>query len=219
MTGAARIFKSGVVLIFCLMLSGTFVSGAPIGGAVAAEAEQSPRQRIERLNAVLLDVMQNADSWGYTGRFDRLNPLLNELFDFKLMGRVAVGAYWKSLDDAQRETLVESFGQLSIASFAARFDGYSGETFEIVSAEKSVRDTILVKTRLIKSNGEPVALNYLTRKSGEAWRIIDIFLDARFSELARLRADYTSVMRREGYDALINTIKARISDLAKPENG
>ena len=214
MTGAARIFKSGVVLVFCLLLSGT-----PLWGAVAAEAEQTPQQRIERLNAALLDVMQNADSWGYSGRFERLNPLLSELFDFKLMGRVAVGAYWKSMDAAQREKLIESFGQLSIATFAARFDGYSGETFEIVSAEKSVRDTILVKTRLIKSNGEPVALNYLTRKSGEAWRIIDIFLDARFSELARLRADYTSVMRREGYDALINTIKARISDLAKPENG
>ncbi len=215
MTGAARIFKSGVILVFCLMLSGTLISGASTRSAVAADAGQSPRQQIERLNAALLDVMQNADSWGYTGRFERLNPVLSKLFDFKLMGRVALGAHWKTLDDTQRKKVVDAFGHLSIATFAARFDGYSGEKFEIVSAEKSVRDTILVKTRLIKSNGEPVALNYLTRKSGDAWRIIDIFLDARFSELARLRADYTSVMRREGYDALISTINARIGDLSR----
>lgn len=208
-----RLLKSVLVLIVGLLLS-----GAPLHSA-KADSEESPRQRVGQLNDALLDVMKNADAWGYNGRFDRLNPLLSDLFDFKLMGRVALGAYWKSLDDAQRKELVSAFGQLSIATFAARFNGYSGETFEVVSAKKSVRDTILVKTRLIKSDGEPVALNYLTRQSDGAWRIIDIFLDARFSELARMRADYTSVMRREGYDALINIIHSKIAALSKPENG
>ncbi|MBL4576240.1 MAG: ABC transporter substrate-binding protein, partial [Opitutaceae bacterium] len=144
---------------------------------------------------------------------------LSELFDFKLMGRVAVGAFWKSLDQSQRDQLIDAFGHLSIATFAARFNGYSGETFEVVSAEKSVRNTILVKTRLVKSNGEPVALNYLTRQSAGVWRIIDIFLDARFSELARLRADYTSVMRREGFEVLLKTIKSRIAKYSEPKKG
>ncbi|MBL4721515.1 MAG: ABC transporter substrate-binding protein [Alphaproteobacteria bacterium] len=185
-----------------------------------ADAEAlSPRDRVGALNAALLDVMQNADSLGYEGRFNRLNPLLSELFDFKLMGRIAVGAYWKALDQSQRDQLIDAFGHLSIATFAARFNGYSGETFEVVSAEKSIRNTILVKTRLIKSNGEPVALNYLTRQSAGVWRIIDIFLDARFSELARLRADYTSVMRREGFEVLLKTIKSRITEYSEPREG
>ncbi len=104
---------------------------------------------------------------------------------------------------------------MSIATYAARFDDYSGETFEIVSAEKSVRDTMLVKTRLIKSDGSPVALNSLTRPSGEDWRIIDVFLDARFSELARLRADYTAVIKRQGFDSLLSTIEAKIAEMQK----
>ena len=104
---------------------------------------------------------------------------------------------------------------MSIATYAARFDGYSGERFEIVSEEKSVRDTILVKTRLIKSDGGPVALNYLTRaRGGEDWRIIDVFLDARFSELARLRADYTAVIKRQGFVELIDLIEAKIAAMA-----
>lgn len=175
----------------------------------------TPSERISGLNATLLDVMKNADDLGYRGRYDKLHPAMTELYDFSLMSRVAVGAYWKGLDKAKREQLIDAFSRLSIATYAARFDGYSGEKFELVSSEKSVRNTMLVKTNLIKSDGTPVALNYLTRTRDGEWRIIDVFLDARFSELARLRADYTAVIKREGFDSLIETIEAKIKGLAQ----
>ena len=190
------------IFTFCLMLTGLSVS-------VAA----SPRERIETLNATLLDIMQNADSLGYSGRYEKLHPVMIQLYDFGLMARIAVGVYWKKLEPEQQQKLTEAFTRMSVATYAARFDGYSGETFEIVSAEKSVRDTMLVKTRLIKSDGSPIALNYLTRPSGGDWRIIDVFLDARFSELARLRADYTAVIKRQGFDSLLSTIEAKIAGM------
>jgi len=182
---------------------------------VSVSVASSPRDRIESLNATLLEIMQNADELGYAGRYEKLQPVMAQLYDFGLMSRIAVGVYWKKLAPEQQKQLTEAFSRMSIATYAARFDGYSGETFEIVSAEKSVRDTMLVKTRLIKSDGSPVALNYLTRPSGEDWRIIDVFLDARFSELARLRADYTAVIKRQGFDSLLSTIEAKIAEMQK----
>ncbi len=183
-------------------------------GATALYAA-SPRERIETLNATLLHVMQNADTLGYTGRYEKLQPVMESLYDFALMARVAAGAYWKGLAEDKRQQLIGAFSRMSIATYAARFDGYSGERFEIVSAKKSVRDTMLVKTNLIKSDGSPVALNYLTRPRDGEWRIIDVFLDARFSELARLRADYTSVIKRQGFDKLLTTIEAKIAGMQK----
>ena len=182
---------------------------APAWGA------EAPREKIARLNATLLDVMKNADTLGFKGRRAKLRPVMAELYDFAFMARIAVGGYWKKLAKADRERLIDAFRRMSIATYAARFDGYSGERFEIVSEEKSVRDTILVKTRLIKSDGGPVALDYLTRaRDGEDWRIIDVFLDARFSELARLRADYTAVIKRQGFEELIDLIEAKIAAMA-----
>jgi len=178
--------------------------------AMPVSATMTPKERIADLNAALLDVMQNADALGYAGRYERLQPVMTRLYDFSLMARIAVGAYWAGLEEANRNRLVDAFSRMSIATYAARFDGYSGERFEIVSAEKAVRDTTLVKTRLIKSDGTPVALNYLTRPRDGEWRIIDVFLDARFSELARLRADYTAVINRQGFENLIETIEAKI---------
>jgi phospholipid transport system substrate-binding protein len=182
--------------------------------ALPAGASETPRDRIAQLNATLLDIMKNADKLGFSGRRDTLKPVMTSVYDFALMSRVAVGAYWNGLDEANRNRLIDAFKRMSIATYAARFDGYSGESFEIVSDEASVRDTVLVKTNLIKSDGSPVALNYLLRPSDEGWRIIDVFLDARFSELARMRADYTAVIQRDGFDKLISTIEARIAELA-----
>lgn len=181
--------------------------------ATPASAAPSPKDQIADLNATLLDVMQNADRLGYAGRYEKLKPVMQRLYDFGLMARVAVGAYWPELEEARRSRLIDAFTRLSVATYAARFDGYSGERFEIVSAEKAVRGTTLVKTRLIKSDGTPVALNYLTRPQDGEWRIIDVFLDARFSELARLRADYTAVIKRQGFDSLIETIESKIKGL------
>jgi phospholipid transport system substrate-binding protein len=180
-----------------------------------ASSAQTPSERIGGLNAALLDVMKNAADLGYRGRYEKLHPVMTGLYDFSLMSRVAVGAYWKGLEKAKREQLIDAFSRMSVATYAARFDGYSGEKFEIISSEKSVRDTMLVKTNLIKSDGTPIALNYLTRTRDGEWRIIDVFLDARFSELARLRADYTAVIKREGFDILIETIEAKIKGLTE----
>lgn len=186
--------------------------------AFPAGAAEAPRDRIAQLNATLLDVMKNADALGFKGRHEKLQPVMAGLYDFALMSRVAVGAYWKGLDEESRRRLTDAFQRMSIATYAARFDGYSGEKFEIVSDEASVRNTVLVKTNLIKSDGSPVALNYLLRPSDGVWRIIDVFLDARFSELARLRADYTAVIQRDGFDTLINTIEARVAELAPKQS-
>ena len=200
------------------MRQGLRLFGLAVGLAVAiapAWGAQSPRENIVRLNAVLLDVMKNADGLGFKGRRAALRPVMSGLYDFAFMARIAVGGYWKSLAPRDRERLVDAFERMSIAIYAARFDGYSGERFEIVSDEKSVRNTVLVKTRLIRPAGGPVALHYLTRdKGGDDWRIIDVFLDARFSELARMRADYTSVIKRRGFEKLIETIEARIAEMA-----
>ena len=37
----------------------------------------------------------------------------------------------------------------------------------------------MVKSQIIKANGEPVKIDYMMRRSGDGWLICDIYLDAR----------------------------------------
>ena len=68
--------------------------------------------------------MQNAKALGYEGRYEKLKPAIVEAYDFSEMARVTTGRYWSSFTDEQKQKVVAAFRDLSIATYAARFDGY-----------------------------------------------------------------------------------------------
>ena len=185
--------------------------------AVPAQAEDGASTTVERLNTALLDVMKNAETLGYQGRYDRLAPELRAVFDFPTMARITLGRHWRQAGPDQQQAFVEAFTDVSIAIFASRFDGFSGERFEILGEEAAKRGAILVRNRIVKSDGEAVAINYLARpgESGD-WRLVDTLLDAKFSELATRRSEYTSIVANQSLDALIQILHDKAEGYATP---
>src|SRR5690348_1612525 len=114
--------------------------------SVPARAIATPAgDLIGKLNGAFLQVMQNAASLGYEGRYKELEPVVADSFDFTLMSRVAMGSRWQSLTDAQKQTLVDTFRRYSTATYASRLDGFSNQRFEILGEEAKAQDTVLVK--------------------------------------------------------------------------
>ncbi len=185
-----------------------------LGSPAAAGESTSPSQAVTQLNAALLDAMKNAEQLGYQGRYQRLAPVLSQTFNFAVMARVSVGRHWSKLSAEQRERLVDAFSRMSIANYAARFDGYSGEKMEALGEEEGLRKSVLVRNQLVKADGEVIPLNYQLRKFEAGWRAVDVHLDAKFSEVATRRSEYTSVIQREGFDALISSLERKIAELA-----
>jgi phospholipid transport system substrate-binding protein len=181
----------------------------------SAPAESAPAAGVvERLHAALLDAMQRAEALGYAGRRELLAPVLAASFDFEFMSRLALGSEWRKLDGVQRERWVSTFQELSLATYAARFDGFSGESFATDATEPAARDTALVKTRLVRTDDEPVHLNYRLRRDGESWRIIDIYLNGTVSEVALRRSEYSAVLARSGFEALVAELETKIGSYA-----
>ncbi|HEX6840514.1 MAG TPA: ABC transporter substrate-binding protein, partial [Stellaceae bacterium] len=67
----------------------------------------------------------------------------------------------------------------------------------------------LVETRIVKPDGEPVSINYLMRHDGDGWRIGDVYLTGTISELATRRAEFSSVLRSQGVDGLIQALNRK----------
>ena len=205
-----RSLSSGAkALLLVLVASLVLVVATPAPRAQMA----TPSQTINRINAVLLQVMKQADELGFQGRRERLAPELSRLFDFQTMAKASVGRTWRKLDAAQQTALVKAFAAFSIATYAKRFDGYGGERFEVLGEEPGKRDMVLVRSRIIKADGEAVSIDYLTRNSGTGWQIIDILLDARISELASKRSEYTTIIKRRGFDHLLQSLQDKTVEL------
>ena len=71
--------------------------------------------------------------------------------------------------------------------------------------------------RLIKNAGEAIEINYLLKTAKGRWRVVDVFLDAKYSELAMKRSEYRSVIKNAGFDELIRSLDQKIADLAAEE--
>lgn len=198
----------GVTAPLVAVLIFLFGPAAPVHAA-----SEEPRAVVQRLNDALLYAMQNASRLGFQGRYDHLAPVLDQTFAFSEMTRIATGQYWAQLGPERQTELAARFRQMSITNFAARFDGYSGERFEILGAEDTVRGRILVLNRIVKPSGEIVPLNYVLTEIEGGWRAIDVYLEGTVSELAIYRSEFVSVLNREGYDSLIRRIDEKIARL------
>jgi phospholipid transport system substrate-binding protein len=189
------------------------MAGLLLHGPAHAD-DAGARDVVERLNAALLQSMQSARDLGYAGRYQLLEPVLRRSFDFPFMARIAVGRDWTELSASEREQVADLFAEMSIANFAARFDGFSGEQFAIVAERPGPRDAVVVESELRRPSEPPIGLDYVLRAFDDGWRIIDVLLDSKYSELARQRAEFAAVLRSGGLSDLISSLEDKIQTLS-----
>jgi phospholipid transport system substrate-binding protein len=103
---------------------------------------------------------------------------------------------------------------MSIATYAARFDGYGGERFEVLGEAPARRKTVLVRNHLVGNDGEAVAIDYLLKAAEGRWRVVDVYLDGKYSELALKRSEYGSVIKNHGVEVLIRSLDEKAAKLA-----
>jgi len=118
------------------------------------------------------------------------------------MSRLSVGPSWASLTEAQRQQMTESYGRYISAIYADRFDNYAGQKLE-VTGEQSTPSGVIVKSQIIKANGEPVKVDYRMRQNGDSWLISDIYLASAISEVVTRRSEFSAILRKDGIDGLI----------------
>lgn len=181
------------------------------GHAVAGE---TARQVVDKFQAELIDVMKNGKKLGYAGRYDRLNGSVNNSHDLTKIARIVVGKEWEKLTADQQQKLADVFSRLSVASYAHNFKDYAGESFTVDSEEQTARGGVVVHSHLSIPDEKDVKFDYMLKEKGDSWRIINIIANG-VSDLALKRSEYTTILQREGFDALIAKINEKIDNYSK----
>ncbi len=209
----------GASLLALFLLS----AGGPVQPTEADAANaQNPasaaaaRGVIDAFDKALLDIMKNGDKLGYDGRYAQLDPLIKHTFNVPLMTRIVVGAPWSGWTQDQRNQITDAFGRFIIATYARRFDDYSGENFVIDKTRDSPGGT-LVMTELTRPQDTPVALNYVMRDNGTgSQQVVDVFLTGTISELATRRSEFGAVLQRDGFNSLLALLDKKTTDQSDP---
>jgi phospholipid transport system substrate-binding protein len=195
-----------VVLIFSLL--GT------VNGFAQDITGKTAKQVVESFQADLIDVMKNGQKLGFAGRYNKLYDSVSNSHDLIKIARIVIGKEWGKLSEEQQKKLVDVFSRFSVASYAHNFKDYSGESFSFDSEEETARGGVVVHTHLTIPDDKPVKFDYMLKEKGNSWRIINIIANG-VSDLALKRSEYSAILQREGFDALIAKISEKIDNYSK----
>ena len=159
---------------------------------------------IERFHTALIAAMKS--DGGFDGRVSIVTPAVSSTFDFQTIARVSLGKTWRELDEDSRSAFIGLLEELIVATYADRFSSFANQRFETVSVDDSKSDRGIVKTRLVRVDDEPVALDYYLRGG----LVYNIVADG-VSDLSLRRADYAAILRSKGFDGLVADVQQKIA--------
>ena len=146
----------------------------------------------------------------------RFRRLLKEGFDLQEIGRFVLGRYWRGASEAQRSGFLVVFEDLMVHRFLPLFAEFSGEKFDVGASRPFGNNPnfVSVASRLLRSEGEPIRVDWRMRERDGAYKIVDIVAEG-ISMAVTLRSEYVSVLKQNRGDigALIGSLRAKIAGL------
>ena len=195
---------AGLAMVMALAVLSRPAYAAPASGSDA----------VQGLYDTLLSTMKNGRTLGQSGRFVQLEPVVRRTFDIASMARLSVGPSWATMNESQRQQVIDGFGRYISAIYADRFDSYAGQKLQVTD-EQPAAAGIIVHSQIVKANGEPVKVDYLMRKNGDSWLIADIYLDGAISEVATRRSEFAAILKNDGVDGLIAALNRKADVLTR----
>jgi phospholipid transport system substrate-binding protein len=191
------------------------LSAVSVGAAGAARADVvQPTTVVQSLYDALLETMKDGEKLGFDGRYQKLEPVIHKVFDVATMCKIAMGGYWTSLSTDKKNAVLVAFDKYTVSTYASRFKADKGVKFQVGEAKQVPNDRVLVQSKIVKSDGEPVEINYLFRKQADgSWQVIDVYLAGAISQLTQMRSEFSEPLQKGGVDALIQLLDQKVEQL------
>ncbi len=201
--------KTAVFLISLLIL-----------GTPAVRAAVSPEQLVHQTTNQILETIK-AHREVYAKHHDKLYQLAEEkvlpYFDFVRMSQWVLGRNWRTASQEQRTRFVTLFRDLLVRTYSTALLQYTDQKIIYLPVNAAPGSTqMLVRTEVQQSGGAPdipIYYSFYKNRSGD-WKVYDVSIDG-VSLVTNYRSVYAEKIRREGMDALLDSLSARDAQLRK----
>lgn len=188
-----------------LVATGVILACVSVWSAAAATPARSV---VENLDSQLIATMKQGKQLGFAGRYKKLAPVIDQSFDLDQIARIALGSQWSKLDKSQQKQYLEMFRKDTLATYASRFDRYSGQSFKIKGVKNAPGGRRQVDT-VIVSEGDEIPINYVLDNDNGQWKIVNVVAKG-VSDLALKRGQYTSAIQEKGPDGFIKQFRSQL---------
>ena len=183
-----------------------------LSAAMPASAQADAAQRfLEQKHDAVERVMRRPAN---AQRDAQLTRMLTDLLDYEELSRRALSDHWSEQSEESRTEFVSLLRQLVERNYRSNLRRTL--SFEVAYEGAEDREgEALVRTRARDRRNRrapPVAIDYLMRKQGTNWRVVDLTVDEGLSMVQNYRRQFNRIIRRDGWDGLINRMRSRLED-------
>lgn len=192
----------------CVRFALLLAAGLVLGAARPSLADEATaRAYVTEIGNEALAILQPGGS--PEQRMPALENLFRKAFDLDTIGRAVVGQYWNKATAEQQEEYRKVFADFIVKTYARRLAPYALEGFTITGAKPVGKQDTLVETVIDRPDGPP--LNYAWRvREGSAPKLVDVVVEGVSLTITH-RADFATVLQRDGMDGLIATLRQKTS--------
>src|SRR5689334_23040123 len=148
----------------------------------------------------------NAEGVSQDERVRRLQDLLGDATDLDLVGRLALGRYWRQATAAQRTEYLKLFREYARNGLAQRLHDYGGGVrFEVTGSRAAGEGDTMVSTEVAKGDQQPVHVDWRVRKLGDRYAVVDIVAEG-VSMLVTNRSQFESIVAQRGIPGLLEEL-------------
>ena len=177
--------------------------------------DAGPIVPVRLLDDALLAAMKSGKTTPFAQRFTALAPVIEQTIDLDAVLALSVGLGWSVMPDDQKLPLRAAFLRYTVASYAASFSSYSGQTFQISPTLRELgAGEVIVQTRIVATDGSANALDYRMRNGQSGWKAVDVLEDGAISRVAVQRSDFRGLLANGGVPALMTALQQKAATLS-----
>lgn len=181
----------------------------------AVRAEDPAINFVDRLaDQVLTEVVTSNKTKEEKERL--FHEAFTDALDLKGVGQFVLGTAWKKSSDEERENFLKAFTDLTVKTWADRFNLYTGQQIVFQGTRNAERGQIYVDS--VIQDKQPVEVIWRLRPSKDSYKIVDIVIEG-VSMASTYRNDYRAFLQQNE-----NSVKALTAELErkskdfKPQN-
>jgi phospholipid transport system substrate-binding protein len=181
--------------------------------AVSLQAATDPlsqlKASVDKVLAVLKDEKLAVPEMRATRR-QKVESLVDTIFDFQEMGKRALGRTWDNLASAEKDEYVDLFTRLVKQRYIGKIDSYSGQ--EIVFKRQALKGRSALVYSVLLDNNTEIPIDYRLMLKNDLWAAYDLRIE-NVSLVANYRRDFAGIVKKEGVPGLIKKMVEKVEQL------
>ncbi|WPY00997.1 ABC transporter substrate-binding protein [Candidatus Trichorickettsia mobilis] len=198
-----KIIRLICISIICIVMS-----------ALADEQHKAVDQYVDKLVDDAQIVLHNTKLTDEE-RSNKSKALIAANLDLNWMAKYTLGRYKKQLAEKELQEFIQSYSQYVIKTYADLVKNYKGEKATIKQVETVDTNEFIVRTEVIKTNGQPpIKVDYFVKNIANnnapvKFLIADVITEG-ISMINSQRSEFDSILTNNGIAVLIATLKKKL---------